>query len=121
MFFLHEFDDDAALRILSSVTAAFPRARILLTELLDRPSDQVRRRGRVSAGLDFCTASRRGLCNVSFDRVSPRVMEVSTGFRLDHTEGERSRKWPIFTNRDSVKPHNSPDFPKVHRILCTVT
>ena len=47
MFFLHEFNDDAALRILASVTAAFPRARILLTELLDRPSDEVRRRGRV--------------------------------------------------------------------------
>jgi SAM-dependent methyltransferase len=59
MFVLHEFDDGAALRILASVSAAFPRARILLTELLDRSSDEVRRRGRVFPELKLVHALSR--------------------------------------------------------------
>lgn len=43
MFVLHEFDDDVVPRILHSAADTFPRARILLTELLERDSDTLRR------------------------------------------------------------------------------
>lgn len=43
MFVLHEFDDGDVQRILRSAAATFPRARILLTELLERDSDALRR------------------------------------------------------------------------------
>ena len=43
MFVLHEFDDETVPRILRSAANTFPRARILLTELLERDSDTLRR------------------------------------------------------------------------------
>ena len=43
MFVLHEFDDGLARGVLAGVADAFPSARLLLTELLNRTSDELRR------------------------------------------------------------------------------
>ena len=43
MFVLHEFDDQMVKAILASIADAFPQARILLIELIDRTSDELRR------------------------------------------------------------------------------
>ncbi len=43
MFVLHEFDDDLAKGVLAGVAEAFPGARLLLTELINRTSDELRR------------------------------------------------------------------------------
>ena len=43
MFVLHEFDDATVPRILRSAADTFPRTRILLTELLERDSETLRR------------------------------------------------------------------------------
>jgi SAM-dependent methyltransferase len=43
MFVLHEFDDAMVPRILQSAAETFPQAQILLTELIDRDSEVLRR------------------------------------------------------------------------------
>jgi SAM-dependent methyltransferase len=46
MFVLHEFDDDRAARIVGSIHRAFPRARILLTEMILRESGEALARNK---------------------------------------------------------------------------
>jgi len=43
MFVMHEFDDGLVRGVLAGVADAFPSARLLLTELLNRTSDELRR------------------------------------------------------------------------------
>jgi SAM-dependent methyltransferase len=43
MFVMHEFDDTLVKGILAGITGAFPQAGILLIELIDRTSDELRR------------------------------------------------------------------------------
>ena len=43
MFVMHEFDDNMVKAILAGIADAFPKARVLLIELVDRTSDELRR------------------------------------------------------------------------------
>ena len=43
MFVMHEFDDEMVGAVTAGIAEAFPQARLLLTELIDRSSDELRR------------------------------------------------------------------------------